>query len=155
MVCLILKTLITIEWTNSLLRRKSVSKLKTWNFMLCCQRYKNKCLVCTYKLVCDTNRSFESSLSLFLMFGTQVTNQLEIIEGKNVLVRNISRYPSVVPLNMFSIALASVKSESYQQLLKICRRDKHCSNLYVYLQSVCVKSQETWVFWSPLVSANC
>ena len=53
------------------------------------------------------------------------------IEGKNVL--------AVVPLNYtydydtFSIALASVKSESYQQLIKICSQGKHCNNLYVYM----------------------
>ena len=33
----------------------------------------------------------------------------------------------------FSIALASVKSESYQQLIKICSQGKHCNNLYVYM----------------------
>ena len=43
------------------------------------------------------------------------------IEGKNVLGKDyIKFYPSVVPLKRFFIALALVKSESYQQLIKIC-----------------------------------
>ena len=63
---------------------------------------------------------FEISLVLFLMFSTQVTNQLElkikIVLGKDY----IKLYSSVAPLNVFFIALALVKFESYQQLIKIC-----------------------------------
>ena len=63
---------------------------------------------------------FEISLVLFLMFSTQVRNQLElkikIVLGKDY----IKLYSSVVPLNVFFTALALVKSESYQQLIKIC-----------------------------------
>ena len=43
------------------------------------------------------------------------------IEGKDVLGKDyIKLYPSVVALNSFFIALVLVKSESYQQLIKIC-----------------------------------
>ena len=60
------------------------------------------------------------------------------IEGENVLGKDyIKLNPSVVPLNTFFIAFALVKAESYQQLIKICWRSKHCNNLYVLTIGLC------------------
>ena len=66
----------------------------------------------------ENRRAFSLSIvSTILIANHESTG----IEGKEVLGKDyIKLYSSVVPLNSFFIALALAKSESCQQLIKIC-----------------------------------
>ena len=111
----------------------------------------------------STHRSFEISLALFLMFWTQVTNQLELTV-KMCSVRIISSYIHQLFHSTRSSSLSLwLKPSPTSNWLKFAD-GVNIVTICTYLQSVCVKSQRTWFFEVHLfrlvmlanaLSANC
>ena len=97
-----------------------------------------------------TNRSFESlsSPAFFLMFWTQAKNQL----GLKVKMCSGLFHSTTIMTRSPSLSLRLNPSPT-NNWLKFADR-VNIVIICTYLQSVCAKSQETWVFWSPLVSVG-